>query len=416
MQSQHGLSAVLLWILLSSDLPVSYRRLSTQYKELKLHFFPISPKYKRNGRPMSLSRNLAVITALLVGSVLVLCGWLVLSDEQRLLEEAKLREIGKTGVVLSSALQQAATFSASHAEAIAADDKVRSLMKAGDRAALQAYMKPVFDRLAATGDVDVLHFHDVAMKSFLRVWEPENFGQDLSTFRPMVVAANHDRRLQKGLELGIRGLSLRAVAPILDGDVLVGTLEVGVSIKSLTELSKSLSGADFALFLDPAVSKANAPASRPSALAIDATTDNGLFTALDATGPIHLTRAAYTDTAEINGRALGTLTSPLIDYSGNVIGVTVVMSDMTPLERHLNQSIVTVGAISLGGLLIVLAFVVVSVRAAVVRPLLALAEAIRTGDASDVPTGGIAEYRAVREALADWLRRKAAAARLEKRP
>ncbi len=365
---------------------------------------------------MSLSRNLALVTALLVGSVLLLCGWLVLSDEQRLLDEAKLREIGKTGVVLSSALQQAATFSASHAEAIAADEKVKALMKAGDRAALQAYMKPVFDRLSAIGDVDVLHFHDLTMKSFLRVWEPENFGQDLSTFRPMVVAANHDRRLQKGLELGIRGLSLRAVAPILDGDALVGTVEVGVSIKSLTELSKSLSGADFALFLDPTASKTTAPASGPNALAIDATTDKGLFTALDATGLIHLTRAAYTDTADINGRALGMLTSPLIDYSGNVIGVTVVMSDMTPLERHLNQSIVTVGAISLGGLLIVLAFVVVSVRAAVVRPLLALAEAIRTGDASDVPTGGIAEYRAVREALADWLRRKAAAARLEKRP
>ncbi|MDO1585059.1 cache domain-containing protein [Rhizobium oryzicola] len=353
---------------------------------------------------MRLSRLLSTITALLVGFILLLCGWLLISDERHLLDEAKLREIGKTAVVFSSAMQQAATLSASHAEAIAEDKTAQSLLKAKDRAGLQAYMKPAFDRLAGTADIDVLHFHEANMKSFLRVWEPENFGQDLSTFRPMVVATNHDKRTQKGLEFGIRGLSLRAMSPMLAGSELIGTVEVGVNLKSLTELAKSSTGADFALFLDPSVTNAKNDGRRAGALALDANTDTSLFTALDNRGLAHLTRAPYVETTVVDGRTLGVLGTPLIDYSGNVIGVIVVSSDVTVLERHANQSLVTIAAIALAGLLIVLAVLTIAIRATVVRPMNALTKAVRGDDMSHAPKSGLREYRALRDALAERLR------------
>lgn len=327
----------------------------------------------------------------------------MMSDQQALLVDARQRQIDQTAVVFTTAMDQAASLSATHSESLAADPAVGSLLQAGARDALQRHAKPIFDRLFRLAGIDVVHFHDAGMKSFLRVWEPQNFGQDLSSFRPMVVAANHDRQTQKGLELGIRGLSLRAVSPLLaaDGQHLIGTVEVGVNLQALADLAKAASGSDFALVLDPRYLKATGTAAT-AGLVLDAATDKTLFDRIIANGDVRLSRDKMVFAYDVDKRSLTVQSKPLIDYSGNMIGVILTVSDVSALEAHYNRSFVTLGSLFVAGLLIVFSIIMVTVRAAVVRPLRDLAEQVEAGSGTllqSTPASGLSDYRRLHTAV-----------------
>lgn len=356
---------------------------------------------------MSLDRFLAFVSALCVGLVLLLGGWLMIADQQALLTDARQREIDQTSVVFSTTMDQAAILSATHSELLAADPSIRTHLAAGSRNELQAYAKPMFERLARLAGVSVVHFHDAAMKSFLRVWEPQNFGQDLSTFRPMVVAANHDRQTQKGLELGVRGLSLRAVSPVFDtsGSNFIGTVEVGVDLQALADLAKAASGSDFALVLDRRYLKdvGNAAVSA-NGLVLDAATDKGLFESILGAGKVQLSRSELLFFHRLGDRDLTIQGRPLIDYSGNMIGTILTVSDFGSLESYYNRSLVTIGSVFLAGLLIVTAIFMSTVRAAVIRPLKDLAVRVKASPeeaATSQATSGLKEFRDLQKAVSD---------------
>lgn len=352
---------------------------------------------------MTIDRFLAVVSSLCIGTVLAFGGWLILSDQKALLADARQRQIDQTAVVFTTAMDQAASLSATHSEALGADPIVANLLQTGAREALQTYAKPIFDRLSRLAGIDVVHFHDAGMKSVLRVWEPQNFGQDLSTFRPMVVAANHDRQTQKGLELGIRGLSLRAVSPVLssDGKGLIGTVEVGVNLQALADLAKAASGSDFALVLDPRYLRSSGSASSAT-LVLDAATDKALFERIIAGGNVRLSRDKMVFAHDVDQKSLTVQSKPLIDYSGNMIGVVLTVSDTSALEAHYNRSLVTISSLFVAGLLIVFSFLMVVIRAAVVRPLRDLCEQVEHGAdhlAQAKPPSGLADYRRLYKAV-----------------
>jgi len=324
---------------------------------------------------MTLDKSLSLISASAIAVILASGALLTQHSERQLLQDSEFAQIDDTAAVLSTAMDQAATLSATHAEAIASDPHVADLIKAGDRQSLLDYAKSSFDHLSTGGGINVMHFHTAGMKSLLRVWEPENFGQDLSKFRPMIIAANHNRRTQKGLELGIKGLSLRAVSPVLSGSSLAGTVEIGVDLASLLQLAKATTGADFALFLDPAavVREDGAKLDGKQRLEIEAATDTAFFGRLEEAGTVQLSRAPYLTRYPMDARVLGVMGRPLLDYSGNLVGTIVIVRDFTDLQGHLSRSFVTTAAIVICGFLIAFSLFMIVIRAFVIRPLKNLA-------------------------------------------
>lgn len=361
---------------------------------------------------MSLEKALSLVSATLVALVLAIAGWVVLSDEKRLLDEAKNAEITTTGLVLSTIMDQAATLSASHAESIARDPTVARLLLEGKRDELQAYSKPEFDRLKSAAGVDVLHFHTAGLASFLRVHDPEKFGEDLSQTRLMIVSANRRRQTQKGLELGITGLSLRAVAPIEGNSSVAGTVEVGVDLASLVELAKAATGAEFALYLDS--SKLAARDEEASAavgqLRPVATTNRELSDRLLGEGRVRVSREGYVEDLELGGRTLALMGRPLLDYSGNLIGTIVVTRDFSAIQSYHTRSTVTVWGVSLCGFLVVFAVLMVILRALVTRPLSRLAAACDEDGDGPARTGGFQPIEDI-GAKVDALKRQIALAR-----
>ena len=82
---------------------------------------------------MTIDRALATATALSIALVLLIGGSLVITDERSLLYDAEKREIEKTAVVLTTAMNQAATLSATHSELLSVDPNVIRMMTAGAR-------------------------------------------------------------------------------------------------------------------------------------------------------------------------------------------------------------------------------------------------------------------------------------------
>jgi sensor histidine kinase regulating citrate/malate metabolism len=349
---------------------------------------------------MRLERRVALLTALLICVTLTVGGWIMYADGRHLLDESESREIDATSLVLTTAIDQAGSLTVSHAELLARDDVNRALLKSGDRAGLQARMKPVLDRLKQEAGVDVLHFQTAGLKSFLRVWAPADFGQDLSRIRPMVLSANHTRLPQKGLEIGLKGLSLRAVSAMVAADQVIGTVEVGVSLSKLMGLANSSTGADFAIFLDPQFipNVKGGFAERGEGLKLDASTQAPLFGDLQKLGLVKMTRQSLTAIVPRDNQILGVLSRPLLDYSGKMIGTLVVAKDFAAVEQQFRGTWITISVVSICGFLMAFAVLIVALRAFLFRPLERLAHQLERGETAE-PTSSLLLYLRIREAL-----------------
>lgn len=80
-----------------------------------------------------------------------------------------------------------------------------------------------------------IHIHDENMKSFLRVWAPTKFGDDLSGFRKTIVDVHKNKKPLVAVELGRSGLVLRGVAPIIVQDTYLGSIEFIQSFEPIRE-------------------------------------------------------------------------------------------------------------------------------------------------------------------------------------
>ena len=85
---------------------------------------------------------------------------------------------------------------------------------------MDGYMK-------VNGRVAQFQFHLPDSSSFLRLHQPEKFGDDLSGFRFTVNEANAKKKIVKGIESGVAGYGLRVVVPVTHEGNHIGTVEYG---------------------------------------------------------------------------------------------------------------------------------------------------------------------------------------------
>ena len=118
-----------------------------------------------------------------------------------------------------------------------------------------------------------IHIHTKDVKSFLREWMPKKFGDDLSSFRHTILKVKESKQPLTAIEMGVAGMSLRGVAPILKDGEYLGSVEfidsfdaavknakddIGASVLFLTEkkqLDLSATAKDALLAKDTALSQ-----------------------------------------------------------------------------------------------------------------------------------------------------------------
>jgi hypothetical protein len=310
-------------------------------------------------RDHTASRLALAVTAVIIlgfGGML----WLLQSSQNEVDSRDRISQMTLIGRAVTSAIENADDFALSLAETVARRDAVIAALAAGDRAMLQQLSQGTYDYLKQKAGVQIFGYHTADIHYLLRMHKVESFGDDISNFRAMVVAANKSRRAQTGLEIGTGGAGLRGVAVVNKGGDFVGTLEVGMDIKPILEAVKTSTNAEIAVVLVQSMSSGvtldqNVP--RFGDLALSESTDTDLFSSLLKNSKIRPSRDIQFAEHQIDGRPYNMVAHPLVDFSGRLVGMTLaVLEDNRAASRRLRIDLaVTAGC---GGILAYIVFAV----------------------------------------------------------
>ena len=125
----------------------------------------------------------------------------------------------------------------------------------GDRAAVLAECLPLYEVLQRENPTLVqFHFYTSDNRSFLRVHQPELYGDDLSS-HPMVVETNRRHKPLAGYATGRDGFFYQISQPIFAGETYLGGVSLGFKAERLAELMVPRHGVQMAMLFDRAAWK-----------------------------------------------------------------------------------------------------------------------------------------------------------------
>jgi len=116
---------------------------------------------------------------------------------------------------------------------VARDSNIIQAFASRDRERLLELTQPIFNDIKQKYRAQQFHFHTLPAISFLRVQNPSKFGDDLSSFRATIVAAQTQKKEIYGLEIGVNDLGFRVVRPLFNtAGQLLGTVEYGGAVNT----------------------------------------------------------------------------------------------------------------------------------------------------------------------------------------
>jgi len=250
---------------------------------------------------------------------------LMLFNLWQTIDQAQRRELDGFQRAFQTTLATSASTGAALSQLVASLPPVQQAFAKQDRDQLQAWFGPSFTALRNSAGVDQFQFHLPPATSFLRVHKPAQFGDDLSSFRATVVAANKERKPVIGLENGVAGLGVRAVLPMQADGHHLGTVEFGMSVgQALVEQFKQQSGVDVALF---AVNPQGGPPIR-----VGQTLPTAFFSDGDITHALN--GQVQIRHGEIDQRPAAALLAPITDFSGRIVAVSEVAMDTSAYKAQ----------------------------------------------------------------------------------
>jgi methyl-accepting chemotaxis protein len=128
----------------------------------------------------------------------------------------------------------------------ATDEELIEAFQTTDRNELLEIVDEIYPRLQAEHRFDVFEFGETAGTVFLRGHNPEKFGDDKSEISAIQSAL--EGQSISGFEFGSSGLAVRAFAPIMVNNEVIGTLQTGVDAAFLQELNQMLQGVAIDLY------------------------------------------------------------------------------------------------------------------------------------------------------------------------
>jgi len=132
-------------------------------------------------------------------------------------------------------LQKKLDVGITNAISFSANRELTRAVKYGNRAAAYAILEDINNTFKANTDFKnvKIHIHTPDNRSFLRSWNPEKYGDDLSSFRFGVQQVIDTKKPIAVLELGRTGLAIRGITPLFDGDEYLGSLEFIQGVSSI---------------------------------------------------------------------------------------------------------------------------------------------------------------------------------------
>ena len=338
----------------------------------------------RKSAPRALILVAALVIAVLTFGANRLFGGMAASVEQSQIELMR--------AIIVFNLDGAASNALARAEMVASDPLVRELLARRDRAGLLAHTQAMFNEQRDKYGVDQVQFHLAPATSFLRLQNPALFGDDLSRFRPIVVAVNRERVARKGVAIARTGPAIFGVAPVRDpGGNHIGSVEFGMDFGALLDRLKAAYGLELTLFIDEAPLRAYATGIGPGALGeqnrVGTTmrlhsTNWTLMRELVNGDDLRVHDAPRDWVRESGGTTYGVILQPLRSPAGDVLGAVVIARSFAPTRGAAGRTNVLQWLFALLGFLVMAGAVLIVIRGWLVRPVEAITgrfAAIRSG-------------------------------------
>lgn len=329
---------------------------------------------------MSTKLKAIILMLTVVVGTSALSAYIAFSDDQAVLDAAMQRELSLVGkMVERSSAEQLAKASA-RAALIASLPPVQQALRAQDRELLvRLLLTPMQLEREQYGVVDA-QFHLPPATSFLRLFDLQQPpGEDLSKLRPMVVAANRQQSPQEGITIGRRGIGLRSVYPVADGDGHIGSFEIGMDFTTIVHTIKDTTGFEAAVLVERQLMRDIAtlvPAPEDYKLVGDyqmLTASNWeVIKPLLPAEKLRSIRKPAQHTRVLDGEMFGTVVLPLRDSTGTVVGSLVAARSFEHYVKQRNWAMVRSAATAGLQVLLLAGVVLLIINGMVLRPLAAL--------------------------------------------
>ncbi|PNV84131.1 MAG: hypothetical protein C0627_02970 [Sulfurimonas sp.] len=124
-----------------------------------------------------------------------------------------------------------------NALAIANDSNIAEALVQNDREIAIASVNAIAQKYKSETNFKniKIHIHDKDVKSFLRAWKPEKYGDDLKSFRHTINKVKAEKKALYAIEVGQAGLTIRGVSPVVKDGEYVGSLEFMQGFESVVK-------------------------------------------------------------------------------------------------------------------------------------------------------------------------------------
>lgn len=267
------------------------------------------------------------------------------------------------------------------AELVISMPTVRKAFLERDRPRLLAECSRMFAIQKEKYGLDRAEFHEASGVTFLRLHQPDKFGDDDMQHRPMLVEAHRNKAIRLGIEIGAYGPAVSAIVPILDDQgSFAGSFEMALDFEPVLDELKSTFEFEGAVFLDEQLLREVATALPGDAVSarkrvgpyirLHTTHEDlmeGLVTAkeVDAPEPRSYER-------EADGTEWGVELLPLYDHAHKRIGAVALAHDFGDDESVARRAFVWQGLATLFGCVVMAGAILVVIRGKLLAPLAAL--------------------------------------------
>jgi methyl-accepting chemotaxis protein len=242
--------------------------------------------------------------------------------------------------------------------------------------------------------VDQAQFHSLPPTSFLRLHAPESFGDDLSKFRPIVVAVNRDQTPRKGFAIARSGPAVFGVVPMFDlQEKHIGSFEFGIAFDDLLDNLKNAYNLEMAVYIDEASLREFATGVDPGIYTDQNrvgryirfhSTSSAVFQSLVLDKDLNTTENTQY-TREAHGMTYGVVLVPLRNGAGEVLGMVVATSDFSASRSSKGRAFVWQALIAIFSIVLLAGVNLVIIRGTLLRPLEVITSrfaTLSTGDTS----------------------------------
>jgi len=329
--------------------------------------------------------NIPIVTSTVIGIIVVFgSSYLSVKEIERDVYEEQKKSLS---VYVRNQLDAKNDIAITNAITIASNYYVINSLVNNDRNIAMKGLKEITQTFKEKTDFKnvQIHIHTKDIKSFLREWMPQKFGDDLSSFRHTIKKIKETKVPMHALEMGVAGLSLRGLAPVVQNGEYLGSVEIIQSFGSIIANAKKDLGASVIFLTDKQILGL-------SATAKDAilTRNAGLSQKKEVTDMRLFDEIKELDLAS-KGESFFTpnyfvVRQELKSFDGSYAGDVLMAVDKLAVDKTINQSqrgmLQQIGVMLTLGL-IIFAIMIIALRKIVISPLKELekkAENLASGD------------------------------------